>query len=188
MSAKKEEKRIALQKAALELFAEKGFNNSSTALIAKRAGVASGTLFFHFNSKEELIQELFKDIRNKIELNILANNQPEKPIKERFFSAFSGLLYYLINHSDEFKFIEQCYFSPSSIQFNSIPDENEKLIQLLLQARGQGLFKNESILFLKTIAFGPLLHLAKEHAQRGTPIDELTIQKTIQACWDGLLK
>ena len=58
----KEDKRCALLQAALELFAEQGFNSSPTALIAKRAGVASGTLFFHFKSKEELIHELFREI------------------------------------------------------------------------------------------------------------------------------
>lgn len=188
MSIKKEEKRIALLKAALELFAERGFNNSPTALIAKRAGVASGTLFFHFNSKEELIRELFNEIRDRIELNILANDQPDKPVKERLFSGFYGLLNYFLDHPDEFKFIEQYYFSPFNNHPNSVPDENEKLIQLLLEARDQGLVKNESILFLKIIAFGPLTHLAKEHAQRGTPIDEHTMLQIVQACWDGLAK
>jgi AcrR family transcriptional regulator len=188
MKIKKGEKRAALLKAALELFAEKGINNSSTALIAKRAGVASGTLFFHFNSKEELIQALFEETQNRIELNVLANDQPEKPLKERLLNGFYGLLNYFLDHPDEFKFVEQYYFSPFNKHPDNIPDENETLIQLLLEARDQGLVKNESILFLKIIAFGPLTHLAKEHAQHGTPIDEHTMRQIVQACWGGLAK
>lgn len=45
--------------AALELFTEKGFSATPTSLIAKTAGVATGTLFHYFKSKEELINELF---------------------------------------------------------------------------------------------------------------------------------
>ena len=61
-STKKQSKRQALLEAALELFAEHGLTRASTAQIAKRAGVASGTLFFHFNSKEELIHALFDQV------------------------------------------------------------------------------------------------------------------------------
>ncbi|WP_321389136.1 TetR/AcrR family transcriptional regulator [uncultured Desulfuromusa sp.] len=188
MKVKKEEKHAALLQSALDLFAEKGIDNASTALIAKRAGVASGTLFFHFNSKEELIQVLFEEIQDRIERNVLANDEPEKPLKERLFNGFYGLLNYFLDHPDEFKFVEQYYFSPFNKYPNNVPDENETLIQLLLEARDRGLVKNESILFLKIIAFGPLTHLAKEHAQHGTPVDEHTMRQIVQACWDGLAK
>lgn len=45
----------ALSRAALELFAEQGYDNTSTVRIAERAGVSEMTLFRHFPSKSALM-------------------------------------------------------------------------------------------------------------------------------------
>jgi AcrR family transcriptional regulator len=45
----------ALRRAALELFAERGFEATATALVAERAGVSEMTLFRHFSTKEALL-------------------------------------------------------------------------------------------------------------------------------------
>lgn len=42
----------ALRQAAMELFAEHGYEATSTAAIAERAGVSEMTLFRHFKAKE----------------------------------------------------------------------------------------------------------------------------------------
>jgi len=45
--------------AATRLFAAKGFNETSTAEVAREAGVAQGTLFYHFKTKEGIMLETF---------------------------------------------------------------------------------------------------------------------------------
>ena len=40
---------------AISLFAEKGYSNTSTSEIAKQAGVAEGTIFKHYGTKENLL-------------------------------------------------------------------------------------------------------------------------------------
>lgn len=52
-------KREKILHTAMCLFVEKGAQSTSTASIAKEAGVATGTLFHHFKSKEELLHELY---------------------------------------------------------------------------------------------------------------------------------
>ena len=44
---------------ALELFVNKGINQTSTNLIAKEVGIASGTIFVHFKSKQEIVDTLY---------------------------------------------------------------------------------------------------------------------------------
>ncbi len=51
-------RREAVLQAARSLFAEKGFDGTSTAEIAERAGVAHGTVFHHFKTKENLLLEM----------------------------------------------------------------------------------------------------------------------------------
>lgn len=46
--------------AALGLFVEKGFANSSAEEVARRAGVSKGTLYLYFPSKEELLKAVIQ--------------------------------------------------------------------------------------------------------------------------------
>ncbi|MDP4084176.1 MAG: TetR/AcrR family transcriptional regulator [Bacillota bacterium] len=49
------EKQQKIVEVAIEMFAEKGYASTSTSEIAKAAGVAEGTIFKHFGSKEKLL-------------------------------------------------------------------------------------------------------------------------------------
>jgi AcrR family transcriptional regulator len=65
------EKRQAILNTALRLFVEQGFHSTSTASIAKHAGVATGTLFHHFSSKSALMDELFLSIKQEFANDIV---------------------------------------------------------------------------------------------------------------------
>jgi len=58
---KAEETKQRLMRAALKLFVRKGINETTTREIALGAGVAEGTIYRHFESKEELAWVLFRD-------------------------------------------------------------------------------------------------------------------------------
>ena len=44
--------------AARELFMEKGYHDTSMSAIANRAGLGKGTLYWHFDSKDELFKKM----------------------------------------------------------------------------------------------------------------------------------
>lgn len=52
--------RERLVRAALELFTTRGYHETTTPLIAARAGVAEGTIYRHFASKDELLNEIYR--------------------------------------------------------------------------------------------------------------------------------
>jgi len=52
--------RERLVRAALELFTTEGDHASTTPLIASRAGIAEGTIYRHFESKEQLLNEIYR--------------------------------------------------------------------------------------------------------------------------------
>jgi AcrR family transcriptional regulator len=52
--------RERLVRAALELFTTQGYHTSTTPQIAKRAAVAEGTIYRHFDSKEHLLNEIYR--------------------------------------------------------------------------------------------------------------------------------
>ena len=59
--------RQRLLQAAQELIEEGGYGAASVVAIAERAGVAAGTLYRHFPSKEQLFVELFRSVCSREE-------------------------------------------------------------------------------------------------------------------------
>lgn len=64
--------RERLLQAARDLIDEGGYGATSVLAIADRAGVASGTLYRHFASKEELFVQLFRDVCDREDRAITA--------------------------------------------------------------------------------------------------------------------
>lgn len=60
---KSDDKRTAILDAALRLFAERGNLSAPTSAISKEAGVAEGTLFTYFKSKDDLLNQLYRHLR-----------------------------------------------------------------------------------------------------------------------------
>lgn len=52
--------------AATILFAEKGFKDTSMAELSKMTGTAEGTIFYHFNNKEELFLNILEKVKQDI--------------------------------------------------------------------------------------------------------------------------
>ena len=58
--ARRAQTRAAIVRAALELVAQGGYREAQVAAVAKRAGVATGTVYRHFPSKADLFAEVFR--------------------------------------------------------------------------------------------------------------------------------
>src|SRR5437763_3510346 len=53
-------KRDAILRAATDVFAERGFFNAQVADVARAAGVAAGTVYLYFRSKDDLLVSIFE--------------------------------------------------------------------------------------------------------------------------------
>ncbi|KGK91959.1 transcriptional regulator [Desulfosporosinus sp. HMP52] len=103
-----EERRQDILEAALNIFTEKGYNGSTTAEIARAAGVAEGTIFRHFATKKELLVAVLKP---KILKGIISLDKEQKDPVE-FFRCFLKNRLELIKENDglvRFMFAEAQY-------------------------------------------------------------------------------
>ena len=105
---------------ALKLFVEFGFQGTPTSKIAKEAGVANGTLFHYFPTKEALIGQLYVIIKQ--ELNQLLGNKTEinGNVKESFKQVYCNTINWALVNKEKFHYIQQVQFSPHLAQ---IPTE-----------------------------------------------------------------
>ncbi len=97
-------KRDTILKTAARLFAERGFNNTSTSLLAREAGVAEGTIFRHFKAKDDIFltlvtcvkKQLIKDLENYLEMRI-----PESSM-EKVISIIKSFYVFVKKNNMEF--------------------------------------------------------------------------------------
>jgi len=86
-----EEKRSAILKAAANAIAAEGIS-VSTSRIAKAAGVADGSLFLYFPTKDDLLNQLYYSIKQEIAESMLAGYPNKATVSERMRSAWMAYL------------------------------------------------------------------------------------------------
>ena len=79
-------RRQDILEAGLKLFAEKGYNGSTTAEIARAAGVAEGTIFRHFPTKKDLLIAVLEP--KVLEGLIQLNKEHSEDTPTEFFRCF----------------------------------------------------------------------------------------------------
>ena len=87
-----EERKDEILDAAEKLFAAKGFDNTSTGDILEAVGIARGTLYYHFKSKEEILDGVIERITNRLmqDAREIARNK-QLPMLERLTKAIMSL-------------------------------------------------------------------------------------------------
>jgi AcrR family transcriptional regulator len=77
--------RHRLMRSAQELIEEGGYGAATVVAIADRAGVASGTLYRHFPSKQELFVEVFRSVcaREERAMKLAAEQMSDSTAQER---------------------------------------------------------------------------------------------------------
>ncbi|MBQ8952096.1 MAG: TetR/AcrR family transcriptional regulator [Eubacterium sp.] len=87
-----EERKNEILNVAEQLFVEKGFENASTNDIIARIGIARGTLYHHFKSKEEILDAIVERMtREGIARAKEAVSDKKVPIYERLTAAIMAL-------------------------------------------------------------------------------------------------
>jgi AcrR family transcriptional regulator len=92
IKARRTNSKNQISKAALGLFIKKGIKATTTSEIAKRAGVAEGTIYRHFKSKNDIASELFLHymsmFRDRLSEAEKAFDEPRESIKKMIHVFF----------------------------------------------------------------------------------------------------
>ena len=187
----KPDKRQEIIRAALALIAVHGFHGAPLAMIADRAGVATGTIYLYFVNKDALITEICHDLEDRVYHLIMEGYAPEKPIRERFLHLGTALLRYFADNPLDFRYLVQFHHSPYCLAFlrHGILGQKRNCNvyhELFEDGVDRQVMKNIPLDILSALAFGPLLTVAHNHILDFISLDDSLILRTVEACWEGI--
>ena len=94
------DKRDRILEAAVKVFARSGFHATRVSEVAKAAGVADGTIYLYFASKEQLLVSLFEDRVERL-LAFMRVELPKKPNAPAKLRAVIDMQLGLLEHERE---------------------------------------------------------------------------------------
>jgi len=109
---KNTDKRQAILDASLKLFCTKCFQDTSTASISNEAKVATGTLFLYFESKEELVNELYLECKGEFAAYMEAGVWDKPSFKTQLKHVWERGTEWCIQNPEKIQFMTQFSSSP----------------------------------------------------------------------------
>ncbi|KAB7619581.1 TetR/AcrR family transcriptional regulator [Alkalilimnicola sp. S0819] len=110
VTARGEQTRQKLLQAAEQEFGEKGFHTASISSITQRAGVAQGTFYIYYASKEDIFKALVKDMGRKMRHFL---TEATEGITDRLEIERKGLVFFLqfaLQHKNLYRIVMECQF------------------------------------------------------------------------------
>ncbi len=98
--------------AVFELVDQKGLEGTTTALIARTAGVATGTLFYHFHDKGAILDATYRHLLDQFAWCLVGVfDYPDNVLDRQFKRALRLGVDYWLRHQRRAKFASQILYS-----------------------------------------------------------------------------
>ncbi|GEL78516.1 TetR/AcrR family transcriptional regulator [Tenuibacillus multivorans] len=95
-------KQAKILQAAIEMFAEKGYAATSTSEIAKKAGVAEGTIFRHYKTKKDLLISIVSPVVTRFAIPFFADRFVKEVFEKETNENYDDLLREIVYNRFEF--------------------------------------------------------------------------------------
>jgi AcrR family transcriptional regulator len=105
-----DDKRNSILAAAISVFAERGLG-APTSAISKAAGVAEGTLFTYFPTKDELINALYRELKLELADAMLSNFPRRKNVRSKLEHIWNGYVQWGVENPAQCKVLGQLQVS-----------------------------------------------------------------------------
>ena len=171
-----EERKEEILDTAELLFAEKGFDNASTNDIIKKIGIARGTLYHHFNSKEEILDAIVERMINRSIAGARAIiRNKDVPLLDRMTGAILSLN---LSSGAGAEVLEQIHKPQNALlhqktQERLLSEVVQLIAELIEEGNSSGMFHSkypleaaEMIIVYSNTAFDNLSDLSPEQMQR----------------------
>ena len=171
----------AVRKAMRNTVAEHGFHGASMSAVAREAGVATGTAYTHYASKDALVLAAYCETKAEIARAAAAEVDATLPPDQRFRALWLAYHHFLRTNPEHARFLLQVEHSPyrGPAHEAAMADQNDPLVAQVAAPDLVALLLPLPDDVLYDLALGPAIRLAAA-GQTMTP-DQL--EKIAAACW-----
>ncbi|HVP96106.1 TetR/AcrR family transcriptional regulator [Methanoregula sp.] len=183
------EKRDAILATALVLFCERGFFGTPTSLISREAGVATGTLFFYFPTKEDLIDTLYRQVKGEAAAALKAGVENEPSVKQKLCRVWENAIAWAAENPAKFRFMEQFAHSPfvSSTAHEEGMSHFLFLLDLVRDGIREGIIRDYDPILLCSLLAASLSGLTPRIlAEKDPEKKEFLTRQGLTFLWNGL--
>ena len=183
-------KREKILKTALELIVNQGIQETPMSQISKVAGVAMGTIYHHFKSKNEIVNAIYLYLKKEMGNALLAEQEDSKSYKALFFQFWNNLFEYYAQNEMAFKFLQT--FVQSPLLSAETKEEGSQYYQPIILFFEEGL-RNEhlnpiDIVLLTETIHGNVVSLVQIHFQQTIVVNRQIIDQAINMSWNSIKK
>ncbi len=173
--------------ASLRLILHEGIAGLTMSKLAKKAGLATGTLYIYFKNKEELFSKLYDKLNGESVDRFMQGYDESEPFRIGLKKVWTNYLKHRVEHFEESIFLEQYYRSPYiSIDHKKMAESMKTPVhQLIQRGKKEMLIKgdvDDEMLFLALLGF--IRELADEHVTKVYKLTQERIDKAFQLSWD----
>jgi AcrR family transcriptional regulator len=182
------DRRESILDAALQCFVERGFHGTAIPQIAEKADIAAGTIYHYFESKEALVNALYRTWKAAIAQRVFTAFPQAAPLRTQFQVMWNEMVAFALGAPMAFAFIElhnhASYLDAESIAI----DRNVKDFTLLVIRRAQqeGLVKPLDAYVLMELVFGAFIGMMRAHWENRISLTPDVMAGAEQACWDTI--
>jgi len=138
MTSKKSEKFGKIIDAAVKVFADTGYHGSQVSKIAREAGVADGTIYLYFKSKEDILVSLFRMRLGEL-VNKFKESVKESPSSAHAIRKICELHFTELENNPDMAYVTQIELRQSSLELRkSIGQALKPYIKLIEAVLVQG--------------------------------------------------
>jgi AcrR family transcriptional regulator len=179
------DKREALLRAALELFAERTYGATPVPEIAARAHVGTGTVYRHFESKEVLANVVFRRCKTAMHEQMLAALARGGNEEERFAHLWQGLAALAVADPTALRFLElqhhEDYLDDDSRRLsNAVFATAEVFVR---EGQSAGALRAAQPAVLIALVFGAFVGLFKESCAGRYTLDDDAVVDAGACAW-----
>ncbi len=179
-------KKEQIIRTAIRLFVEQGFENTPTSQISKEAEVATGTLFHHFKTKEELVNAAYLHVKQAESQVAFHDLDGTLDVGERMRRIWLSLVNWAYENRTEHEFMMK-YLNSSYITPETMAKGQESWLPFfntLTEGMENGLFRIPLDLLLN-IQVSVFQGLVNYLYQMGEMNEEVVIQ-VFDILWDAI--
>lgn len=190
MSEQVAEKKKAIFDSTLELVKEHGFHGCTMSLLAKEAKVAAGTIYHYFESKDQLICELFMYVTDQLVAATIDEDSAAKSYKERFFSLLHNLHRFHMENPNVLIFFGQFMSSPYRIQHHNtgFTRFDDVLYDFFKEGVTQGHIKQMDAKLLSSFVNASIISTVRVRQALWMSFNEAELDQIVHVLWDGIVK